>query len=71
MCGTRISLGLMIHAGMRLASSRRFIVGGPVTNLEELVCCQVSANETNSEGKCQFSVRNRDVHVNAQCSNRW
>ena len=29
-CATRISLGLMISAGMLLASTRRLIFGGPV-----------------------------------------
>ena len=29
-CATMISLGLMINAGMLLASSRRLIFGGPV-----------------------------------------
>ena len=32
-CVTRISLGLMINAGMILASSRRLIFGGPVIAL--------------------------------------
>ena len=30
-------------------------------NWEEFVCCQVRANETYSEAKHQFSVRNRDA----------
>ena len=29
-CITRINLGLMINAGMLLASSRRLIYGGPI-----------------------------------------
>ena len=33
-CITRISLGLMINAGMLMASSRRLIFGGPVIALE-------------------------------------
>ena len=32
-CVTRLSLGLMINAGMLLASSRRLIFGGPVIAL--------------------------------------
>ena len=32
-CARRISLGLMINAGMLLASSRRLIFGGPVIAL--------------------------------------
>ena len=49
-CATRISLGLMINAGMLLAASMRLIFGGPVIALgltgEEFVHCQVRANET-------------------------
>ena len=33
LCVTRIGLGLMINAGMLLASSRRLIFGGPVISL--------------------------------------
>ena len=33
MCETRISLGLMINAGMFLAASRWLIFGGPVITL--------------------------------------
>ena len=33
-------------------------------NWEEFVRCQVRANETYSQAKRQFSVRNRDVHMN-------
>ena len=33
MCVTRINLGLMINAGMLLASSRGLIFGGPVIAL--------------------------------------
>ena len=32
-CATRISLSLMINAGMLLASSRKLIFGGPVIAL--------------------------------------
>ena len=32
-CETKISLGLMINAGMLLASSRKFFFGGPVIAL--------------------------------------
>ena len=35
-------------------------------NWEEFVPCQVRVNETYSEAKGQFSVRNRDVLMNAQ-----
>ena len=40
-------------------------------NWEEFVHCQVRANETYSEGKCQFSARNRDVLMNAQSPHKW
>ena len=72
MCVTRISLGLMINAGMLLASSRRLIFGGPVIALrligKRLSHYQVRANETYSEAKRQFSDRNRDVLMNVYFS---
>ena len=40
-------------------------------NWEEFVHCQVIANETYSEAKCQFSARNRDVLMNAQSPHKW
>ena len=40
-------------------------------NWEEFVCCQVRANETYSEGKCQFSDRHRDVLKNVQSPHKW
>ena len=41
-------------------------------NWEEFVCSQVRANETYSEAKRQFSVRNRDVLMNASSPHkRW
>ena len=66
-CVTRIIFGLMINAGMLLASSKRLIFGWPVitlVNCEEFVCCQVRANETYLETKHQFSGRNRAVLKN-------
>ena len=71
MCVTRISLGLMINAGMVLNSSRRLIFGGPVivsVSWEEFVRCQVRDNEKNQclEAKRQFSDRNTDVPMNVQ-----
>ena len=75
MCVTRINLGLMINAGMLLASSRRLIFGGPVIalglNWEEFVRCEVRANETSSEAKRQFSDRNRDVLMNVRSLHKW
>ena len=40
-------------------------------NCEEFVSCQVRANETYSEAKHQFSIRNRDVLMNAQSPYKW
>ena len=74
MCVTRINIGLMINAGMLLASSRRLIFGGPVisrVNWEEFVRYQVRANETYSEAKRQFSDRNRDVLTSVQSPHKW
>ena len=74
-CVTRINLGLMINAAMLLASSRRFIFGGPLIALGltgiEFVSYQVRANETYSEAKRQFSDRTRDVLMNVQSPHKW
>ena len=40
-------------------------------NWEEFVCCQVRANETYSEAKHQFSIRNIDVLMNGQSPYKW
>ena len=40
-------------------------------NWDEFVHCQVRANETYFEAKCQFSARNRDVLINAQRNHKW
>ena len=72
MCTTRINLGLMINAGMLLASSRRLIFGGPVIALGltgKSVRYQARANETYSVAKRQFSDRNRDV-MNVQSDHK-
>ena len=37
----------------------------------KFVRCQVRANETYSEAKRQFSVRNRDVLMNVQSPHKW
>ena len=71
---TRISLGVMINAGMLLASSRILIFGGSMlswVNWEEFVHCQVRANETYSEAKRQFSDKNRAVLMNVQSPHKW
>ena len=38
---------------------------------EQFVRCQVRAHETYSEARRQFSVRNRDVLMNAQSPHKW
>ena len=67
---TRISLGLMINAGMLLASNGEAHLSWTrdpsQVNWEEFVGCQVRANETYSEAKHQLSDRNRDVLMNVQ-----
>ena len=40
-------------------------------NWEEFVRCHVRANETYSEAKHQFSVRNIDVLMNVQSPHKW
>ena len=40
-------------------------------NWEEFVRCQVRANETYSEAKRHFSVRNIDVLMNVQSPHKW
>ena len=42
-----------------------------ITWSEELVCCQVRANETYSEAKHQFSDRNKDALMNVQSPHKW
>ena len=73
-CVTRISLGFMINAGMRLASSRRVIFSGPVIALGlsgKSLSAQVRANETHSEAKRQFRDRNWDVLMNVHSPHEW
>ena len=65
MCVTRISLGLMINAGMIFEFNQeahlRWTCDRSRVNWEEFVRCQVRANETNSEAKRQCSDRNSAV----------
>ena len=69
LCVTKISLSLIIIAGMLLASSRWLIFGGPLIALG-LTGKSLSAvkgelyNETFSEIMRQFSDKNRDVLMN-------
>ena len=39
-------------------------------NREEFIRCQVRANETNSEAKCQFSDSNGDILMNVQSAHK-
>ena len=77
MCVTRISLGLMINAGMLWASSRReahlrWTSDSSRVNREEFVRYQVRANETYCEANRQFSDRNRAVLMNVLYAHkRW
>ena len=55
------------HAfGLKQKAHIRWTRDHSLVNREEFVYCQVRANETYSEAKRQFSVRNRDVLMNAQ-----
>ena len=56
----RNAFGLKQEAHLRWTRDRSRL------NWEEFVHCQVSANETYSEAKRQFSDRNRDVLMNVQ-----
>ena len=57
--------GLKQRAHLRRTNDRSRV------NWEEFVHCQVRAIETYSEAKIQFSVRNRDVLMNAQSPHKW
>ena len=59
----RHAFGLKQEAHLRWTHDRSRV------NWDLLVHCQVSANETYSEAKHQFSDRNRDVLMNAQSRN--
>ena len=61
----RHDFGLKQEAHLRWTRDRSRV------NMEEFVSCQVRANETYSEAKCQFSDRNRDVLMNVQSPHNW
>ena len=61
----RHAFGLKQEAHLRWTRDRSRV------NWEGFVSCQVRANETYSEGKRQFSARNRDVLMNAQSLHKW
>ena len=75
MCATRISLGLMINAGMLLASRRMLIFGGPVIALgltgNSLTTVKEELTKPTNEAKRQFSARNRDDLMNAKSPHEW
>ena len=72
MSGIRISIGLITNACMLLVSSNhRWTRDRSLANREEFVRCQVRSNETYSEANLRFSVRNRDVLMNAQSPHKW
>ena len=52
--------------GLKQEAHLRWTRDGSRVNWEEFVCCQVRANETYSEAKCQLSDRNRAVLMNVQ-----
>ena len=64
MCAIRINLGLMIAFDLKQEAHLRWTRGRSRVNWEEFVRCQVRANETYSEVKHLFSVRNMDVLMN-------
>ena len=61
----RHAYGLKQEARLRWTRDRSWV------NWEEFVHFQLRAIETYSEGRCQFSVRNRDVLMNAQSPHKW
>ena len=67
---TKLSIGLMINAwqafGLKQEAHLRRTRDHSFVNWEEVVCCQVRANETYSEAKRQFSDRSRAVLINVQ-----
>ena len=77
MCITRINLGLMMTAGLHSTSSRGPISGGLVIALE-LTGMSLSIERGRpmlysvyAAAMRQFSVRTRDVLMNAQCPQKW
>ena len=61
----RLAFDLKQEAHLRWTRDRSRV------NWKEFVRCQVRANETYSEAKCQFSDRNRDVLMNVQFPHKW
>ena len=61
----RLAFDLKQEAHLRWTRDRSQV------NWKEFVRCQVRANETYSEAKHQFSVRNIDVLMNVQSPHKW
>ena len=61
----RHAFGLMPEAQLWYTRDRSRV------NWEEFVNCQVRANETYSEVKCQFRARNMDVLIKVQSPTGW
>ena len=57
--------------GLKQAAHLRWKRDSSRVTWEEFVHCQVRGNETYSEAKRQFSLRNRDVLMNAQSPHKW
>ena len=57
--------------GLKQEAHLRWTRDSPRINPEEFIRCQVVANETYSEAMRQFSVRNRDVLMNALSPHKW
>ena len=76
---TRIDLGLMMTAGLHSISSRvaicsvhlRWPRDSSRVNWDEFVHYQRRASAVYAEAMRQFSVRSRDVLMNAQCPHKW
>ena len=75
MCGIRINLGLTINAGALLTLSRRVIFGGPAIAFgvigKSLSAVKLELMKITRKAKHLFSVRNRDVLLNAQSRHKW
>ena len=61
----RHAFGLKQEAYLRWTRDRSRV------NWEEFVRCQVRANETYLEAKCQFNDRNMAVLMNVQSPHKW
>ena len=60
------------HAcGCKQAAHLRWTRDRSQFNWEKFVRCEERANETYSEAESKFSVRNRDIVMNAQSPHQW